>query len=56
MNKRLKKGWPFFVDIVRDGIALYEAPANRLSVRSPSPAEALKEAEEHSSQWYESAG
>ena len=25
VNKQLKRGRPFFVDIVRDGIALYEA-------------------------------
>ncbi|MDP3383362.1 MAG: HEPN domain-containing protein [Phenylobacterium sp.] len=56
VNKRLKKGRPFFVDIVRDGIALYEAPDQPFEHPEPlSPAEALKEAEEHFGGWFESA-
>ena len=56
VNKRLKKGRPFFVDIVRDGIALYEAPDQPFERPEPlSPAEALKEAEVHFSEWFESA-
>jgi len=57
VNKRLKKGRPFFVDIVRDGIALYEAPDQPFEHPEPlSPAEALKEAEEHFREWFETAG
>jgi uncharacterized protein len=57
VNKRLKKGRPFFVDIVRDGIALYEAPDQPFDQPEPlSPAEALKEAEEHFSLWMNSVG
>lgn len=57
VNRRLKKGRPFFVDIVRDGIVLYEAPDQPFEHPEPlSPAEALKEAEEHFAQWFESAG
>ena len=57
VNKRLKKGRPFFVDIVRDGIALYEAPDQPFDHPEPlSPAEALREAEEHFDQWHRSAG
>jgi predicted nucleotidyltransferase/HEPN domain-containing protein len=56
VNKRLKKGRPFFVDIVRDGIALYEAPDHPFEHPEPlSPAEALKEAEEHFGEWFETA-
>lgn len=52
VNKRLKKGRPFFVDIVRDGIALYEAPDQPFEHPEPlSPAEALKEAEEYFEEW-----
>ena len=56
VNKRLKKGRPFFVDIVRDGIALYEAPDQPFEHPEPlSPAEALKEAEEYFGEWFPSA-
>ncbi|MDP1875189.1 HEPN domain-containing protein [Phenylobacterium sp.] len=52
VNKRLKKGRPFFVDIVRDGIALYEAPDQPFEhPQALSPAEALKEADEHFAHW-----
>ena len=56
VNKRLKKARPFFVDIVRDGIALYEAPDQPFDHPEPlSPAEALREAEEQFVQWIGSA-
>lgn len=56
VNKRLKKGRPFFVDIVRDGIALYEAPDHPFDHPEPlSPAEALREAEEHYREWFATA-
>jgi predicted nucleotidyltransferase len=46
VNKQLKRGRPFFVDIVRDGIALYEAPDHPLEHAEPlSPQAALKEAQ-----------
>jgi len=52
VNKRLKKGRPFFVDIVRDGIALYEAPDQPFEHPEPlSPAEALREAEGYFAEW-----
>jgi predicted nucleotidyltransferase len=35
LNKQLKRGRPFFVDIVRDGIALYEAPDHPLDPATP---------------------
>jgi predicted nucleotidyltransferase/HEPN domain-containing protein len=56
VNKQLKKGRPFFVDIVRDGIALYEAPEHPFDHAEPlSPEEARKEAQGYFDQWFESA-
>jgi predicted nucleotidyltransferase/HEPN domain-containing protein len=57
VNKQLKRGRPFFVDIVRDGIALYEAPDQPFAQPEPlAPAEALAEAQGHFDQWFDSAG
>jgi predicted nucleotidyltransferase/HEPN domain-containing protein len=57
VNKQLKRGRPFFVDIVRDGIALYEAPDHPFEHAEPlSPEEALKEAQGYFDEWFESAG
>ncbi|MDZ4053007.1 MAG: HEPN domain-containing protein [Phenylobacterium sp.] len=57
MNKRLKKGRPFFVDIVRDGIALYEAPDQPFEHPEPlSPTETLSEATQHFEKWHPSSG
>lgn len=56
VNKRLKKGRPFFVDIVRDGIALYEAPDHPFDhPELLSPAEALTEARGYFEEWFGSA-
>jgi predicted nucleotidyltransferase/HEPN domain-containing protein len=56
VNKQLKRGRPFFVDIVRDGIALYEAPDHPLEHAEPlSPQAALKEAQGYFDQWFKSA-
>ncbi|QUD87515.1 HEPN domain-containing protein [Phenylobacterium montanum] len=56
VNAQLKRGRPFFVDIVRDGIALYEAPGHEFAHPEPlSPAEALKEAQEYFDEWLPSA-
>jgi len=56
VNKRLKKGRPFFVDILRDGIALYEAPSQPFEqpVTLP-PDEARAEAQKHFDKWFPSA-
>jgi HEPN domain-containing protein len=57
VNKQLKRGRPFFVDIVRDGVALYEAPDHPFEHPEPlSPAEALAEAQGYFDQWFGSAG
>src|SRR3546814_17278607 len=47
VNDQLARGRPFFADIARDGIALYEAPGQGLAMpRQPAaqerPAEALR--------------
>ena len=52
VNKQLKKGRPFFVDIVRDGIALYEAPDHPFEQAEPlSPEAARTEAQGYFDQW-----
>ncbi|HEY2357843.1 MAG TPA: HEPN domain-containing protein [Phenylobacterium sp.] len=56
VNKQLKKGRPFFVDIVRDGIALYEAPDHPFEHPQPLSAdEARKEAQGYFDEWFRSA-
>jgi uncharacterized protein len=56
LNKRLKRGQYFFLDIVRDGVALYEAPGHSLErPKKLKPAEALKEAEGYFDEWFLSA-
>jgi predicted nucleotidyltransferase/HEPN domain-containing protein len=56
VNKQLKLGRYFFTDIVRDGIALYEAPGHPFEhPQTLDPAEALKEAQGYFDKWYPSA-
>ncbi len=56
VNRQLKRGRPFFVDIVRDGITLYEAPDALLEQPEPlSEEEARKEAQGYFDQWFGSA-
>jgi predicted nucleotidyltransferase/HEPN domain-containing protein len=56
VNAQLKRGRPFFVDIVRDSVALYEAPDNLFEHAEPlSPQDALSEARGYYDQWFESA-
>lgn len=56
VNKRLKLGRYFFNDIVRDGIALYEAPGHPFDhPKTLEPAEALKEAQGYFDEWFPSA-
>lgn len=56
VNKRLKLGKYFFTDIVKDGIALYEAPNHPFDrPKKLRPAEALKEAEGYFASWFKSA-
>jgi predicted nucleotidyltransferase len=56
VNGQLKRGRPFFVDLIRDGIALYEAPGHDFDPPKPlEPAEALKEAQGYFDEWFPSA-
>ena len=56
VNDQLARGRPFFVDIARDGIALYDVPGHPLaSPRQLSAAEAKEEAQRYFDQWYPSA-
>ena len=56
VNERLKHGRYFFTDIVRDGIALYEAPGHPFDrPKKLEPAEALAEGEKYFAEWFESA-
>lgn len=56
VNARLKRGRPFFVDIVRDGIALYEAPDHPFEQpRLLSMADARREAQGYLDEWLPSA-
>ena len=53
LNKRLKRGQYFFLDIIRDGVALYEAPGHPLErPKKLKPAEALKEAQAYFDEWF----
>ena len=56
VNKRLKHGRYFFTDIVRDGIALYEAPGHPFDrPKKLEPVEALAEGEKYFAEWFGNA-
>lgn len=56
VNEKLRLGRYFFIDIVRDGIVLFEEPGFPLAEPQPlSPAEALRETREYYEEWFESA-
>ena len=56
VNDQLAHGRPFFVDIAKQGVALYEAEGFELAApRVLPPEEARAEARKHFEQWYESA-
>ncbi|HEY8618256.1 nucleotidyltransferase domain-containing protein [Phenylobacterium sp.] len=56
VNKELRKGRPFFVDIVRDGVALYEAPHQPFEEpQQLSADEGLREAQGYFDQWFNTA-
>lgn len=57
VNEQLRLGRYFFMDIVRDGILLFEEPGHLLAEPQPlSPEQALKETQDYYDQWFESAG
>lgn len=56
VNKKLRLGRYFFVDILRDGIALYEAPGHTFDTpETLSPQTAVLEAQAYFDEWFESA-
>lgn len=56
IDRQLKRGRPFFTEIVRDGIALYEAPDHPFVQSKPlSPAESHVEALRYFDEWFPSA-
>jgi predicted nucleotidyltransferase len=57
VNRQLTKGRPFFTDIVKDGIVLYETPDHPLARPAKlSPEEAYAEAKANFDRWFPSAG
>jgi predicted nucleotidyltransferase len=56
VNEKLRLGRYFFMDIVRDGILLFEEPGHPFAEPKPlSPAEALRESRDYFEEWFESA-
>lgn len=56
VNDQLRRGRPFFVDVNRDGIILYEYDTKELAKPGNlSEAEKLEEAKGHFEQWFESS-
>jgi predicted nucleotidyltransferase len=56
VNGQLTRGRPFFTDIVREGIALYEAGDHPFARSAKlSPQEAYEEAKDNFDEWFESA-
>lgn len=56
VNAQLERGRPFFIDIVEQGIALYEAEGYEFAQpRNLPPEEARIEAQKHFDSWFESA-
>jgi predicted nucleotidyltransferase/HEPN domain-containing protein len=57
VNRSLVRGEYFWVDIARDGIALYELPGHSLATPKPlTPADAHRMAREYFEHWLPSAG
>ncbi len=56
VNQQLSRGRPFFIDIVRDGIVLYELGTQAFDTPKPlSPEEARAEAQDYFDKWFKSA-
>jgi predicted nucleotidyltransferase/HEPN domain-containing protein len=56
VNEKLRLGRYFFMDIVRDGIVLFEEPGHPFAEAQPlSNQEALKETKDYFEEWFESA-
>jgi predicted nucleotidyltransferase/HEPN domain-containing protein len=56
VNEKLRLGRYFFMDIVGDGVLLFEEPGHPFAEPRPlSPSEALRETQEYFDEWFESA-
>jgi predicted nucleotidyltransferase len=56
VNEQLQHGRPFFIDIIRDGIALYELEGHELDTPKPLSPEAQRaEAQRYFDKWFPSA-
>lgn len=56
VNEKLKLGRYFFMDILSDGILLFEEPGHPFDEPRPlTPAEALRESQDYFDEWFESA-
>jgi HEPN domain-containing protein len=56
LNDQLTHGRPFFVDIARDGIVIYEVPGYPLAApKTLAPEEARAEAQRHFDHWFPNA-
>ena len=56
VNEKLRLGRYFFMDIVREGVVLFEEPGHPFAEPTPlSPAEALRETQDYFEEWFESA-
>jgi predicted nucleotidyltransferase/HEPN domain-containing protein len=56
VNEKLRLGRYFFMDIVRDGVLLFEEPGHPFTEPKPlTPAEALRETQDYFEEWFESA-
>ena len=56
VNDQLARGRPFFADIARDGIALYEAPGHPLALPRQLDAQEIRaEAKAHYDKWFPDA-
>jgi len=56
VNEKLRLGRYFFIDIVRDGVLIFEEPGYPFAEPQPlTPAEALQETEAYFAEWFESA-
>lgn len=56
VNEKLKFGRYFFIDILREGILLFEVPGHPFAEPQPlSPAKALRETQDYYDEWFKSA-
>jgi predicted nucleotidyltransferase/HEPN domain-containing protein len=56
VNEKLSLGRYFFIDILRDGISLFQEPGHLFVKPQPlSPEQALKETKDYFGEWFESA-